>query len=681
MSAKAILIYHLREKMMPILIQILRWLMQEKVWRFVGFASAIVGLVCYALSSSFNYLFGEWNLSKIILYSVISFIICLMILYPKVWQSSRGLKFKAHTAFFVLTLTSVYSFIYDKVVNEKPDAYSLISCAAFAIMSLSLSRQTERQTQCGFEVDLLYFFLGCLIVQLMKVKLQLAVVGVGFSYFVIIFRSAFSSSAARNGYAGLPSENSLENPNLMDMILELVKKYREEKTRRIFIQWKLLEPNHAIMTDPIPSGKINDIREIAKLMVGARVEEEFTNKYISNRRGFLQELLINKLLGLQDINIDDDNVKYAETMAKNWSIAFDAALCILFPIEQRLCDLVFSGISSTAARCFTDICEEAICQMLNFALAVTDGRPSAWRLLNIIEIYRSLSHFGPKYQSWFPDSLVTKVIATLKRLGETSRDLFMELDNLTFYVPIAKQVSPAYGLYHPITDHVTDYLDSIHCSQKMLEEILSKYPKVVASEVTTSCSFTAQIKRMIALLETELIAKSKNYKYPAMQHLFMMNNRKRIEQMLNKIHWNSSFYIGDDWFPENQAKIQQHIELYHRNSWSKVIRFLKVDSNELGVTQESLIDKLNLFNIHFEEICSEQSMWLVYDKELRKEVIESVENTLLPAYGIFMGKFQDFLGNHAYKYIEYGLFEIQDRLSHLFLVNSKDDSFVSGGLL
>lgn len=65
--------------------------MQEKVWRFVGFASAIVGLVCYALSSSFNYLFGEWNLSKIILYSVISFIICLMILYPKVWQSSRGL--------------------------------------------------------------------------------------------------------------------------------------------------------------------------------------------------------------------------------------------------------------------------------------------------------------------------------------------------------------------------------------------------------------------------------------------------------------------------------------------------------------------------------------------------------------------------------------------------------------
>ncbi|CAJ2652713.1 unnamed protein product [Trifolium pratense] len=34
-------------------IQIRRLLMQPKVWRFVGFASSVVGLLCYALSSSF----------------------------------------------------------------------------------------------------------------------------------------------------------------------------------------------------------------------------------------------------------------------------------------------------------------------------------------------------------------------------------------------------------------------------------------------------------------------------------------------------------------------------------------------------------------------------------------------------------------------------------------------------
>jgi hypothetical protein len=175
--------------MMRILIQIWRWLMQPKVWRFVGFASSIVGLLCYALSSSFDYLFGDWNLLKIFLYSVFSFILSLLVLFAKIWQHSTSLRYKAHAAFLVLTITSLYSFFFDKVMNGKPDAYSLLSCAAFAIMFLSLSRQI----QCGFEVDLLYFFRGCLIVQIMKIKLQLFIVGAGFSYLIIILRSSFSS--------------------------------------------------------------------------------------------------------------------------------------------------------------------------------------------------------------------------------------------------------------------------------------------------------------------------------------------------------------------------------------------------------------------------------------------------------------------------------------------------------
>ncbi|KAK2430467.1 hypothetical protein P8452_43851 [Trifolium repens] len=134
-------------------IQIRSWLMHKKVWKFVGFASAVVGLVCYALSSSFNHLFGNWNLFKIILYTVFSIIICLMNLFASTWQHSTSLRFKAHLAFLVLTITSVYSFFSDKIMNGKPDAYSLISCAAFALMSLSLSRQI----QCGFEVDLMSF--------------------------------------------------------------------------------------------------------------------------------------------------------------------------------------------------------------------------------------------------------------------------------------------------------------------------------------------------------------------------------------------------------------------------------------------------------------------------------------------------------------------------------------------
>ncbi|XP_058738385.1 uncharacterized protein LOC131610449 [Vicia villosa] len=193
--------------MMHMFFQIWSWVMQPEVWRFVGFASAVVGLLCYALSSSFNYLFGSWNLWKIILYTVFSFIICSAVLFAKIWQQSRTLQFKAHIAFLVLTITSLYSFYYDKVVNGQPDAYSLITCVSFAIMSLSLSR---KKTQCGFEIDLLYFFLGCLLVQLMKIKLLLFFVGTCFSYSLIILRTCFSSMDA-----SLDNElpNSLQDEN------------------------------------------------------------------------------------------------------------------------------------------------------------------------------------------------------------------------------------------------------------------------------------------------------------------------------------------------------------------------------------------------------------------------------------------------------------------------------------
>ncbi|KAL2316573.1 hypothetical protein Fmac_030449 [Flemingia macrophylla] len=168
------------------------FVMQAQIWRFVCLISSVVGFICYALSSSFNLLFGKWNLLKMLSYGVFSVTICLAVWFAKVCQLSysRNLMCKAHISVVVLTATSVYSFFYDKEVNTKPDAYSLISCAAFAVMSLSLSRHTH----LGFELDFLYFFLGCLILQLMKIKLLLVIVGVGFSYSLIVLRSSLESS-------------------------------------------------------------------------------------------------------------------------------------------------------------------------------------------------------------------------------------------------------------------------------------------------------------------------------------------------------------------------------------------------------------------------------------------------------------------------------------------------------
>ncbi|KAK2376573.1 exocyst complex component EXO70B1 [Trifolium repens] len=376
------------------IIQIRRWLMHTKVWKFVAFVSAVVGLLCYALSSSFNHLFGNWNLWKIILYTIFSFIISLMILYANLWNRSRSLRFKADTAFLVLTITSVYSFFFDKVVNGKPDAYSLISCVAFAIMSMSLSRQS----QCGFEVDLLYFFLGCLTLLLMKIKLPLVFVGAGFSYSLIIIRSSFSSmnNVVENNYFGLQGENSvvIEMDSLLRpisafsvmmqkfttcttaiqqesviLIDRLIKEYIRDKSK--------LLPMCDFVMDTLLLVKIHNLRKIVKKKIGAGYEKECSRAYSSCRRVFLQEFLINKIFVLQDAKINTENERkreqYVDTMIGRLVTALDVTMTCLFPIEQQLCDRVFSGFSTTGSNCFIEVCQEATFQLLNLANPISSG--------------------------------------------------------------------------------------------------------------------------------------------------------------------------------------------------------------------------------------------------------------------------------------------------------------------
>jgi len=49
----------------------------------------------------------------------------------------------------------------------------------------------------------------------------------------------------------------------------------------------------------------------------------------------------------------------------------------------------------------------------------------------------------------------------------------------------------------------------------------------------------------------------------------------------------------------------------------------------------------------------------------------SVQNILLPAYGSFVGRFQNILGKDAFKHIRYGMFDIQDQLNNRFLERTK----------
>jgi len=108
--------------------------------------------------------------------------------------------------------------------------------------------------------------------------------------------------------------------------------------------------------------------------------------------------------------------------------------------------------------------------------------------------------------------------------------------------------------------------------------------------------------------------------------------------------------LGQDWY---KSKINQNIELYQRSSCDNILDLLKVNRREL--VAESMKKKLKLFNQHFNEICKAQSEWFIFDDQLRERMIKSIENTLLPAYGTFIGMIRDVVGKDAYEFIRYGM--------------------------
>lgn len=183
----------------------------------------------------------------------------------------------------------------------------------------------------------------------------------------------------------------------------------------------------------------------------------------------------------------------------------------------------------------------------------------------------------------------------------------------------------------------------------------------------------AQTNGTMELLESILASKSEKYMDPALRHFFMMNNWRYLEVTNQRKELGAIF--GNDWFQKNREKVQQNYQLYQRNSWDKVLDFLKLDINdsmEISLAADLMKEKLSLFNMHFKKICRVQCKWSAHDVKLRGEIIASLKNILLSAYGVFIGKFQDIIKNNAYEYIEYKMFDIHDLLDNLFLGKKKD---------
>ncbi|AES98866.1 transmembrane protein, putative [Medicago truncatula] len=125
--------------------EIVRWVTHPKISRFVCFVSSIVGLFYYALSSSFNHLFGKWNFFKLFLYTIFSFIIFLTILFAKSNHTSgTSLPFKAHLVFLIKLLMKIKLLL---VIVGVSFSYSLIILRFYLVAAVESENTHLTQPQ------------------------------------------------------------------------------------------------------------------------------------------------------------------------------------------------------------------------------------------------------------------------------------------------------------------------------------------------------------------------------------------------------------------------------------------------------------------------------------------------------------------------------------------------------
>lgn len=167
-----------------------RYFQAEIRWRLVGLLSSVVGLSCHAQSPSFNRLIGGWNPFKFFVYGVLSLVIFITILYAKHRSlSTSHARLKTYMCFAVLMIISVYSYLYDRAVNGKPEIRSLLANAAFAMVSLSLSKLFK----FGFEMGTFSYFLTFFTVQLLTIDRKLILVAIIFGCPLFVMHSSSES--------------------------------------------------------------------------------------------------------------------------------------------------------------------------------------------------------------------------------------------------------------------------------------------------------------------------------------------------------------------------------------------------------------------------------------------------------------------------------------------------------
>ncbi|KAI4347767.1 hypothetical protein L6164_008550 [Bauhinia variegata] len=430
----------------------------------------------------------------------------------------------------------------------------------------------------------------------------------------------------------------------------------------------------------IPPRILPLLHDLTQQMVQAGHQQQLLKIYRDTRSSVLEESL--HKLGVEKLSKDDvQKLQWEVLEAKigNWIHFMRIAVKLLFAGERKVCDQIFEGFDSLGDQCFSEVTRSSVFMLLSFGEAIARSKRSPEKLFVLLDMYEIMQELHSEIETIFKGKTCNEIreaaLGLTKRLAQTAQETFGDFEEAV--EKDATKTAVTDGTVHPLTSYVINYVKFLFDYRSTLKQLFQEIEG--GDDAAQLASVTM---RIMQALQTNLDGKSKQYKDPALTHLFLMNNIHYIVRSVRRSE--AKDLLGDDWVQRHRRVVQQHANQYKRNAWAKILQCLSIQGltssggsgstvggdggSSSGASRAIVKERFKGFNLTFEELHQKQSQWTVPDTELRESLRLAVAEVLLPAYRSFVKRFGPLVenGKTPQKYIKYTAEDLERMLGEFF---------------
>lgn len=356
-----------------------------------------------------------------------------------------------------------------------------------------------------------------------------------------------------------------------------------------------------------------------------------------------------------------------------WNQIMHVTVKVLLAGERKICNQIFDGITFNKDQCFAEVTGSSVMTLLSFGDVIAKSKRSHENLFVLLEMYGLMhglrSEVEVTFQGKFCSGMREAALSLTKSLAQAVQETLVD-----FEVAVEKNNSKTTvqnGNLHPFTIEVINYVKGLFDYQSTLKILFQQSE----SDSETESELATVIMKVMQAFQNNLNGKAKQYKDPALHHIFLMNNLHYMVTSVSKSE--SKDILGGDWIQRHRKIVQQNANQYKRVAWAKTLSIQvsggnssssPCDVSKTGVSRTMIKERFKSFNIQFEELHSKQSQWTIPDQELRDELRLAVAEILLPAYMSFISRFGNLVqrSKNPHKYIKYTQEELDQLLGQFF---------------